>query len=103
MLACSVICFALQQPPSSSSGMSSKPVSTHGVLTDARSETLANLWQMTLRAGVEDALCLVELRGLEPLTPCMPCHPHHFTQPSVASPDTTSVPLKEVEARGAVM
>jgi hypothetical protein len=27
---------------------------------------------MTLRAGVEDALCLVELRGFEPLTPCMP-------------------------------
>jgi hypothetical protein len=35
--------------------------------------------------------------------PCMPCHPHHFTQPSVALPDTTSVLLKEVEARGAVM
>jgi hypothetical protein len=28
---------------------------------------------MTLRAGVEVALCLVELRGFEPLTPCMPC------------------------------
>jgi uncharacterized protein with FMN-binding domain len=26
----------------------------------------------TLRAGVEVALCLVELRGFEPLTPCMP-------------------------------
>jgi hypothetical protein len=34
---------------------------------------LANLWQMALRAGVEVALCLVELRGFEPLTPCMPC------------------------------
>ena len=33
---------------------------------------LANLWQMALRAEVEDALCLVELRGFEPLTPCMP-------------------------------
>jgi hypothetical protein len=33
---------------------------------------LANLWQMALRAGVEVALCLVELRGFEPLTPCMP-------------------------------
>ena len=31
-----------------------------------------NLWQMVLRAGVEVALCLVELRGFEPLTPCMP-------------------------------
>jgi hypothetical protein len=27
---------------------------------------------MALRARVEDALCLVELRGFEPLTPCMP-------------------------------
>jgi hypothetical protein len=27
---------------------------------------------MTLRARVEDALCLVELRGFEPLTPRMP-------------------------------
>ena len=31
-----------------------------------------NLWQMVLRAGVEGALCLVELRGFEPLTPCIP-------------------------------
>jgi hypothetical protein len=35
-----------------------------------------------IRAGVEDALCLVELRGFEPLTPCMPLTsqplaPHH--------------------------
>ena len=33
---------------------------------------LANLWQLALRAGVKVALCLVELRGLNPLTPCMP-------------------------------
>ena len=33
---------------------------------------LANLWQMALRAREKDALCLVELRGFEPLTPCMP-------------------------------
>ena len=47
-------------------------------MTDAVSETLANLWQMTLRAEVEDTLCLVELRGFEPLTPCMPSRdPHH--------------------------
>jgi hypothetical protein len=39
---------------------------------------LANLWQTALRAGVDDALCLVELRGFEPLTPCMPSRdPHH--------------------------
>jgi Domain of unknown function (DUF4386) len=34
---------------------------------------LADCWQTTLRAGVGDAKCLVELRGFEPLTPCMPC------------------------------
>jgi len=33
---------------------------------------LANLWQMALRVEAGDALCLVELRGFEPLTPCMP-------------------------------
>jgi hypothetical protein len=49
-----------------------KPVSTHGVLADAVSETLANLWQATLSGSAADALCLVELRGFEPLTPCMP-------------------------------
>src|SRR5215207_4044372 len=41
---------------------------------------LANLWQTALRARGEDALCLVELRGFEPLTPCMPYtdrRPHH--------------------------
>src|SRR4029450_13472182 len=39
---------------------------------------LANLWRMALRAEGEDALCLVELRGFEPLTPCMPSRdPHH--------------------------
>jgi hypothetical protein len=27
---------------------------------------------MAFRASVEVALCLVELRGFEPLTPCMP-------------------------------
>jgi hypothetical protein len=33
---------------------------------------LADCWQMALRAKGEDALCLVQLRGFEPLTPCMP-------------------------------
>ena len=32
---------------------------------------LTYLWQMALRAAAGDALCLVELRGFEPLTPCM--------------------------------
>jgi Protein-L-isoaspartate(D-aspartate) O-methyltransferase (PCMT) len=34
------------------------------------------------RSEVCDALCRVELRGLEPLTPT--CHPHLFTTPSFA-------------------
>jgi hypothetical protein len=34
---------------------------------------LADCWQTTLRGSAADALCLVELRGFEPLTPCMPC------------------------------
>ena len=47
-------------------------------MTDAVSETLANLWQTTLGGSAADALCLVELRGFEPLTPCMPSRdPHH--------------------------
>jgi integrase len=33
---------------------------------------LANLWQPALKAVGEDTLCLVELRGFEPLTPCTP-------------------------------
>ena len=39
------------------------------------------LWHTTLRAEVEDALCLVELRGFEPLTPCMPLMLGWFTTP----------------------
>ena len=47
-------------------------------MTDAVSETLANLWQTTLGGSAADALCLVELRGFEPLTPCMPSRdPRH--------------------------
>jgi hypothetical protein len=47
-------------------------------MTDAVSETLANLWQTTLSGRPADALCLVELRGFEPLTPCMPSRdPYH--------------------------
>jgi hypothetical protein len=41
-------------------------------LKAAMSETLANLWQATLSGRPGVALCLVELRGFEPLTPCMP-------------------------------
>jgi hypothetical protein len=51
---------------------------------DATSETLANLWQTALSGSAADALCLVELRGFEPLTPCMPCHPHPITRPFAA-------------------
>jgi integrase-like protein len=46
--------------------------STRRVSNDHGPRFLANLWQMALRARGEDALCLVELRGFEPLTPCMP-------------------------------
>jgi hypothetical protein len=39
---------------------------------------LADCWQTTLRRMAGDALCLVELRGFEPLTPCMPSRdPRH--------------------------
>jgi hypothetical protein len=48
-------------------------------------------------------LCLVELRGFEPLTPCMPCHPHHFTTPSAALPGTTLALLDEVAGQGALV
>jgi hypothetical protein len=50
-----------------------------------------------------DALCLVELRGFEPLTPCMPCHPHPFTRPSVALRGTASTLLNMGAERGAVV
>jgi hypothetical protein len=44
----------------------------------SEASSLANLWQTALRAKVDDALCLVELRGFEPLTPCMPSRdPRH--------------------------
>jgi hypothetical protein len=57
-----------------------EPVNTQSDLTVACSEILANLWQTTLSGGPVDALCLVELRGFEPLTPCMPSRdPRHST------------------------
>jgi hypothetical protein len=72
-----------QQPPRSSSPSQSAPACR--VLWEfARSgqrseclkatigETLANLWQVAPRSGLRRVLCLVELRGLEPLTSCMP-------------------------------
>jgi hypothetical protein len=46
--------------------------STERVFWRLPAALLVNLWQMTLRAEGGDALCLVELRGSEPLTPCMP-------------------------------
>jgi len=42
---------------------------------------LADCWQTTLRVGAEDAKCLVELWGFEPLTPCMPLMRGWFTTP----------------------
>ena len=49
------------------------------------------------------ALCLVELRGFEPLTPCMPCHPHPVTQSSAALLGTASALSKEAAGHGAVV
>ena len=54
---------------------------------------LANLWQMALRARVEDALCLVELRGFEPLTPCMPLTSRRLPSQYVPACFPTSVLL----------
>jgi len=55
------------------------------------------------RAEGEDALCLVELRGFEPLTPCMPCHPHQFTTPFHACPAPHQPCFKEMAGQGAVV
>jgi hypothetical protein len=57
--------IACENPP--------EPVSAQSALKAAMSETLATLWQASLRGSPGVALCLVELRGFEPLTPCMPC------------------------------
>jgi hypothetical protein len=54
---------------------------------------LANLWQMALRAGVEVALCLVELRGFEPLTPCMPSTSRPLAPQHASTRPLTSVLL----------
>jgi hypothetical protein len=50
-------------------------------------EPLANLWQAPPSAAGEEALCLVELRGFEPLASCMPCHlrPLAVLSPAVRS------------------
>ena len=45
---------------------------------------------------MEDALCLVELRGFEPLTPCMPLMCGWFT-----SPRTTSLTHATEQVKGA--
>jgi hypothetical protein len=60
---------------------------------------------MTLRAEVEDALCLVELRGFEPLTPCMPSRNPSMaptTHPCVTGPDARAVVLPRGGSRGLV-
>ena len=59
------------------------------------SETLANLWQAALNGSPADALCLVELRGFEPLTPCMP-----LTSPPLAIPHlSTRSPISALLSR----
>jgi hypothetical protein len=66
-----------------------KPVRTHSDLTDAVSETLANLWRTTLGESAADALCLVE-QGIEPLTPCMPCSFGLLPHPQVREPEASA-------------
>jgi hypothetical protein len=46
--------------------------STQRVFWRTRTAFSGESLAMALRAGVRDVLCLVELRGFEPLTPCMP-------------------------------
>jgi len=82
---------------------SPETVRAQSVPAATSSETLANLWQAALSGSPADALCLVELRGFEPLTPCMPCHPHHFTWPFAALLCTASSLLSEVAGRGTVV
>jgi hypothetical protein len=56
---------------------------------------------MALRAGVGDALCLVELRGLEPLTPCMPSMLGWFIAPCGTScPAQSQRSARAVEGGG---
>src|SRR4029450_13500180 len=62
---------------------------------------LANLWQMALRAEGEDALCLAELRGFEPLTPCMPSR--DTSKSSLMKPRITSRHTEAVVVAGGVL
>ena len=74
-------------------------------MTDARSETLANLWQTTLSGSAADALCLVELRGFEPLTPCMPSRDpgkSSIMKPRITSRHTEAVVVTRGVLRGLV-
>src|SRR5512132_4180908 len=60
---------------------------------------------MALRARVEDALCLVELRGFEPLTPCMPSRDHgksSIMKPRITSRHTEAVVVTPGVLRGLV-
>ena len=77
--------------------------STQRVSKPPRAAFSGNLWQTTLRAEVEDALCLVEPRGVEPLTSCMPCHPRRFTRSSAALLGTTSSLLRGLVRQSAVV
>jgi hypothetical protein len=77
-----------------------RPPERVGLLRPASRER--HLWQTTLSVRAAVALCLVELRGFEPLTPCMPCHPHPFTRPSAASLRNASALLRKPAGQGAV-
>jgi hypothetical protein len=60
---------------SAGSPKASEPVSAQSVSGASKSEILANLRQAALSENAADALCLVELRGFEPLT--LACHGRH--------------------------
>jgi hypothetical protein len=49
---------------------------------------------MALSGSAADALCLVELRGFEPLTPCMPLMCEWFTLPCITSPTHATEQVK---------
>jgi hypothetical protein len=66
-------------------------------------DLLDNLLTDGPERGPADALCLVELRGFEPLTPCMPRYPHQLTTPSAALLGTASALPRAPAGQGAVV
>jgi hypothetical protein len=68
-------------------------------------QLLADRWQTTLRAEGGDALCLVELRGFEPLTACMPSRDpgkSSIMKPRITNHHTKAVVVTRGVLRGLV-